>query len=169
MERCVLLNSDYTFLNVVSWKKAFALMTKGKVEVLKYSEMVIRSAAGAVLKIPAVMKLVKLVRTIYKARVPFSKKNVMVRDGFKCVYCGVTGVRFTIDHVKPKSKGGKSSFENCVCACKSCNNKKGRKTCKEARMYPKARLEQPTISEFLLLKVKTLGVDKILKDLFKGI
>lgn len=168
MTRVVLLNADYTFLNVVGWKKAFALVTKGKVEVIKYSEKVIRSAAGAVLKIPAVMKLVKLVRTIYKARVPFSKKNVMVRDGFKCVYCGETGVRFTIDHVTPKSKGGKSSFENCVTSCKPCNNKKGRKTCSEAHMYPKTKLVAPTISEFLLMKVKSLGVDKILDDLFKG-
>ncbi len=168
MERIILLNADYSFLNVVSWKKAFALVMKEKVAVVKYSENVIRSAAGAVLKIPAVMRLVKLVRTIYKARVPFSKKNVMVRDGFKCVYCGTSGVRFTIDHVTPKFKGGKSSFENCVTACKPCNNKKGRKSCNEAHMYPKTSLTAPTISEFLLLKVKSLGVDKILYDLFKG-
>lgn len=168
MERVILLNADYSFLNIVNWKKAFTLLIKDKVEVIKYSENIIRSAAGAVLKIPAVMRLVKLVRTIYRARVPFSKKNVMVRDGFRCSYCGITGVRFTIDHVVPKSKGGISSFENCVTSCKSCNNKKGRKNCNEARMYPKTNLTAPTINEFLLLKVKSLGVDKILKDLFAG-
>jgi 5-methylcytosine-specific restriction endonuclease McrA len=169
MERIILLNADYSFLNVVGWKKAFTLLSKGKVEVLKYSEHVIRSAAGAVMKIPVVMRLIKLIRTIYKARVPFSKRNVMVRDGFKCVYCGTTGVRFTIDHVVPKSKGGKSTFENCVTACKSCNHTKGHKSCREAKMFPKTNLIAPTISEFLRMKLQTLGVKKVLDDVFAGL
>jgi 5-methylcytosine-specific restriction endonuclease McrA len=166
MERVILLNADYTFLNIVNWKKAFTLIAKGKVDVLKYSEKVIRSAAGAVMKIPVVMRLIKLIRTIYKARVPFSKRNVMVRDGFKCVYCGKTGVRFTIDHVVPKAKGGKSTFENCVTACKPCNHSKGHKSCQDARMYPKTSLIAPTISEFLRMKLQSLGVQKTLDELF---
>ena len=169
MERIILLNADYSFLNVVGWKKAFTLMAKGKVEVLKYSETIIKSAAGAVMKIPVVMRLIKLIRTIYKARVPFSKRNVMVRDGFKCVYCGATGVRFTIDHVVPKSKGGKSTFENCVTACKPCNHRKGHRTCREIKMYPKTSLIAPTISEFLRMKLQTLGVKKVLDDVFAGL
>ncbi len=163
----VLLNGDYTFLNTVTWKRAFALISKGKVEVLKFSNEVVKTAAGAALKIPAIMKLMKLVRTIYKARVPFSKKNVMIRDGFKCVYCGDVKTRFTIDHVTPRKLGGKSTFENCVTSCKPCNNKKGHKTCSVAKMFPKTKLIQPTIAEFLLMKVKTLGIDKILEDLWK--
>jgi 5-methylcytosine-specific restriction endonuclease McrA len=166
MERIILLNADYSFLNVVSWKKAFTLVSKGKVEVLKYSEKAIKSAAGAVMRIPIVMRLIKLIRTIYKARVPFSKRNVMVRDGFRCVYCGNTGVRFTIDHVVPKSKGGKSTFENCVTACKPCNHRKGHKSCQEIKMFPKTQLIAPTISEFLRMKLHTLGVKKTLDDLF---
>lgn len=166
MERIILLNADYSFLNVVSWKKAFALIAKNKVEVVKYSEKVIRSAAGAVMQIPVVMRLIKLIRTIYKARVPFSKRNVMVRDGMKCVYCGVTGVRFTIDHVVPKAKGGKSTFENCVTACKPCNHRKGHRSCREVRMFPKTNLVAPTISEFLRMKLKNLGIQKTLDDLF---
>lgn len=162
----ILLNGDYTFLNIVTWKRAFALVEKGKVEVLKYSEKVVNTAAGVVLKIPLVMRLIKIVRTIYKSRVPFSKKNVMIRDKFRCVYCGVEGARFTIDHVVPKYHGGKSSFENCVTSCKPCNNKKGRKMCSEVKMFPNTKLVQPTISEFLIMKVKTLGIDKVLKELW---
>lgn len=169
MERIILLNADYTFLNVVSWKKAFTLLSKGKVEVLKYSENAIKSAAGAVMKIPVVMRLIKLIRTIYKARVPFSKRNVMVRDGFRCVYCGKTGVRFTIDHVVPKAKGGKSTFENCVTACKPCNHSKGHKSCREAKMFPKTQMIAPTISEFLRMKLQSLGVKKTLDDLFANL
>jgi 5-methylcytosine-specific restriction endonuclease McrA len=166
MEQVILLNADYSFLNTVSWQKAITLLAKGKVEVLKTSERVITSASGMIMKIPLVMRLIKIIRTIYKARVPFSKKNVMVRDGFKCVYCGKTGVRFTIDHVVPKARGGKSTFENCVCSCKPCNNKKGSLSCRDARMFPKASLTAPTISEFLRMKITTLGIKKVLDDLF---
>ncbi len=166
MERIILLNADYTFLNTVTWKKAFALVCKGKVQVLKYSDKVIRSAAGAVLEIPLVMRLIKLIRTIFKTKVPFSKKNVMVRDSFRCVYCGKTGKRFTIDHVVPKSKGGKSTFENCVTACKPCNHRKGHKTCREIKMFPNTQLIAPTISEFLRMKLGTLGIQKTLDDMF---
>jgi 5-methylcytosine-specific restriction endonuclease McrA len=169
MERIILLNADYTFLNTVTWKKAFALVAKSKVEVLKYSDRVIRSAAGAVLHIPLVMRLIKIIRTIYKARVPFSKKNVMVRDGFKCVYCGGAGMRFTIDHVVPKSRGGKSTFENCVTACKPCNHRKGHRSCLEVKMFPKTQLIAPTIAEFLRMKLHTLGIQKTLDDLFAKI
>jgi 5-methylcytosine-specific restriction endonuclease McrA len=169
MAQVILLNADYSFLNTVNWKKAFILIAKGKVEVVKYGERVIKNAAGAVLRIPAVMRLIKLIRTVYRTRVPFSKKNVMVRDKFTCVYCGEQNARFTIDHVTPKSKGGKSTFENCVTSCKSCNNKKGDSLCSEVKMFPKTKLVAPTINEFLQMKVKSLGVDKVLKELFAKI
>ena len=162
----IILNSDYTYLNMVSWQKAFKIMVKGKATVVKYSDKVIKVAENLTMKIPAVMKLMKIVRVIYKNRVPFSKRNIMVRDGFKCAYCGVEGVRFTIDHVIPKSKGGKSTFENCVTSCKPCNLRKGSKSCSEARMYPKANLKSPTISEFLMLKMRSLGIVKVIAELW---
>ena len=162
----VLLNADYSFLNVTTWGRAFALSEKGTADVVKYSSDVIRTAGGNVLKIPAVMKLIKFIRTVYRNRVPFSKKNVMVRDGFRCVYCGTKEGRLTIDHVRPKALGGKSTFENCVCACKDCNNKKGNKTCQVAEMFPKTKMVAPTISEFLMMKMKTLGIEKLIADVF---
>ena len=165
---CVVLNADYSFLNVISAKKAMCLLAKGKTEVLKYGNEIVRTAKGMVFKIPAIMRLVKLVRTVYKARVPFSKKNVMVRDGFVCTYCGARGVRLTIDHIVPKANGGKSVFENCVASCKPCNSRKGHKSCREAKMYPKTKAEQPTVMQFLKLKMHSLGINKVLDDLFAG-
>ena len=90
----------------------------------------------------------------------------MVRDGFKCVYCGIKDVRLTIDHITPKALGGKSTFENCVASCKPCNSRKGHKTCSEAKMYPKVQAHQPTVMEFLQLKMKAQGIDKIIQELF---
>ena len=141
-------------------------MVKGKVEVLKYTKRIIKNFDGSVvMKVPAVMKLVKIIRTLYKTKVPFSKRNVLIRDNFKCAYCGVESKKLTIDHVIPKSKGGKSSFENTTAACKSCNGKKGNMSCGEARMWPKSKRTQPTIQEFLNLRLKSLGINKILKEL----
>jgi len=163
MNQCVLLNADYTFLNVVDWKRAMCLLTKGKITVLEYSERIVKTAEGVVMRIPAVMKLIKLIRALYRTRVPFSKRNVLVRDGFKCAYCSAKKDKLTIDHIVPRSRGGSTDFENCVAACKPCNNKKGDKTPSEVNMYLRVKAYQPTISEFLRLKVEKLGITEALK------
>ncbi len=165
MAHCVLLNADFSFLNVVDWKRAMCMVAKGKVQVLRYSDRIVRCAEGTVCKIPAVMKLIKLIRVLYRNRVPFSKRNVFVRDGFACAYCGCDGGKLTIDHIVPKSRGGMTSFENCVSACRPCNTRKGGRTPNEARMYLKVRPYQPTISEFLRLKAAKLGINHVLKEL----
>lgn len=165
IERVIVLNANYTFLNIIDWKKCMCLLEKGKVQIVKYSNAVISSMRGTI-KIPAVIRLIKLVRTIYKARVPYSKKNIYIRDGYRCTYCGATDRKLTIDHVKPKHKGGITSFENCVAACFECNNRKGHKTCQEAKMFPSSSLRQPTISEFIQMKIKVYGIGGVLDDLF---
>ena len=164
MTHCVLLNADFSFLNLVNWKRAMCLVAKGKVQVLKQSETVIRNAAGLAVKIPAVMRLIKLIRVLYRNRVPFSKRNVLARDGFKCAYCGTRKEKLTIDHIIPKSRGGKTDFENCVASCKPCNNRKGNRTPSEVKMFLKVKAYQPTISEFLMLRARSLGINEILKE-----
>lgn len=164
MNQCILLNADYSFLNMVDWKRAMCLIAKGKVQVLKNSARIIRTAEGMIIKIPAVMKLIKLIRTLFVNRVPFSKKNILVRDGFRCAYCGKNQKRLTIDHIIPKSRGGATDFDNCVACCKACNNKKGNQMPTEVQMFLKIKPYQPTISEFLRLKVKKLGINETLKD-----
>ncbi len=165
MSQCVLLNADFTFLNLVHWKRAMCLVAKGKVEVLSESQTVVRNASGMALKIPAVMRLIKLIRIIYRAGVAFTKRNVLVRDGFECAYCGKRAERLSIDHIIPKSRGGRTDFDNCVAACKRCNLRKGGRTPSEAGMFLKVRPFQPTISEFLRLKFKHLGLQQVLEEL----
>lgn len=165
MERCVVLNGDYSFLNVVNWKRAICLIIKGKTEVLKYSDKEIRNGEGTtIMKIPLVMRLIKFIRTIYRNKVPFSKNNVFTRDGFRCMYCG-RSEQLTIDHVIPQSKGGKTNFDNCTTACRPCNSKKDRRTPSEARMHLLRQPYAPTISEFLRLKMKKLRLDEFLIEL----
>ena len=167
MERTIVLNGDYSFLNTVSWKRGLILVLSGKTEVIKNSDITIKNSSGTVIAIPLIIKLIKVIRMIYKNRVPYSKKNVMIRDNYTCVYCGEKAKnKLTIDHVIPLSRrNGKTSFENCVTACLYCNNKKGNKYPSEAKMFLKKQPYTPTISEFFRIKMKNLGVNEILKDL----
>jgi len=165
MTQCVVLNADYSFLNVVDWKRAMCLLIKEKVKVMRYSAKTIKTGEGVKVKIPAVIRLIKFIRTVYRSRVPFSKKNVLIRDGFQCAYCQTAGSHLTLDHIIPRSRGGETVFENCVAACRPCNHKKGNRTPSEVKMYPRVKAYQPTISEFLRRKVKLLGLDQILKEL----
>lgn len=163
MSRTIVLNGDFQFLNTVSWRRGIALVLSGKSEVLKYADRIIKCSDGSCIPVPLVIRLIKVIRTIYRNRVPYSKRNVMVRDKFKCVYCG--GIdRLTVDHMIPSSRGGKTNFENCVTACQPCNNKKNNRTPREANMFPTKSPHAPTISEFVRLKMRQLGVEECLKE-----
>ncbi len=167
MEKVILLNNDFSFLNMINWKKAMRLVAKGKVEVLQATTKVLRNIEKTwEIFVPKVLRLVKMVRSVYKTRVPFSKKNVFYRDLFTCQYCATKHGRMTIDHVLPVSRGGKSTFENCVCSCKPCNNRKNDRTPREARMFLAKQPIQPTIMEFINIKMKALKIDEVLKELW---
>ncbi|MBT8340134.1 MAG: HNH endonuclease [Desulfatitalea sp.] len=168
MEQCILLNADYSFMNVVDWRRALRLVVKEKVTVLSYSERFIQGVEGMRIRVPAVMKLIKLIRSVYRTHVPFSKRNVLIRDNFTCGYCASQGGRMTIDHIVPRSRGGPSTFENCVCCCRTCNTRKGSRTPHEARMYLKRRPQHPTIYEFLRLRLRRLGIQDLWAELEMG-
>ena len=167
MENVILLNGDFTILGFIGWKKAIKLIVKKRVEVISYSERIIHNFENTIrMAIPAVLRLLKVVRKLFGVRVPLSKRNVLIRDGHKCAYCGKVNKKgMTIDHVLPKSKGGKTSFDNLVTACVHCNNKKDNKTCKEAGMYPKFKPFTPTINQFLQIQLEGNGIVKTLKNL----
>lgn len=165
MTQCILLNADYSFMNVVDWKRAVRLVVNNKVTVIGYSNHQVRGAEGKVIRLPAVMRLIKLIRSVYRTRVPFSKRNILIRDGFRCVYCGSQHGKMTIDHIVPKSRGGATSFENCVASCRSCNSHKGNRTPSEARMFLSSQPHQPTISEFLRLRLRRLGIQDLWQHL----
>ena len=161
---CILLNGDYSFLGLVDWKKAMRLVFADKVKVLKYSDRIIQGVEK-VFRAPAVLVLMKVVRSVYRGRVPFSKKNVLIRDRFTCAYCGKAEKSLTLDHVIPRSKGGKTEWENCVACCKKCNHHKGAKTPREARMHLIRRPFHPTIAEFIRIRLKQSAVYDVLVEL----
>ena len=71
---------------------------------------------------------------IYEA--PFTRRNLYHRDNYTCQYCGarLPAERLSIDHVRPRSKGGKTTWDNCVLACVRCNTRKADRSLKEARL-----------------------------------
>lgn len=82
---------------------------------------------------PSVIRLSRYINVPYK-KVVLTRKNILRRDSYKCSYCGRGDLPLTIDHVVPRAKGGSDSWENLVCACTLCNNKKGDRTPEEANM-----------------------------------
>lgn len=163
----ILLNYDYTFLNKVPLRQALLYLAKGKVTVEKSSDDKVVRSFSEEMPAPIVVRLVYLIRSIFKRAVVWSKRNVMVRDGFKCVYCG-SKKALNIDHVIPRAKGGKNTFENTVTSCKGCNSYKGDKTLQESNMYfidRGYRPYQPTIFEFIKKYHESLGIDKLLKEI----
>jgi 5-methylcytosine-specific restriction endonuclease McrA len=109
---------------------------------------------------PSVIRLVRYRHVpLHMARL--SKKNFLLRDHYRCQYCGerFEARDLTLDHVIPKSRGGPYSWENIVTCCKMCNRSKGDKTLAEADMVLLHKPKSLTVhtSKFLL---RRLGLDE---------
>ncbi|MBU0755943.1 MAG: HNH endonuclease [Planctomycetes bacterium] len=89
--------------------------------------------------------------------VVFSRRNLFRRDRFTCQYCKARpGTEtLTIDHILPKSRGGKTTWENCVLACLACNIRKGSQTPEEANMSLQTRPKKPVWSPFYAFTKRT--------------
>ncbi len=70
-----------------------------------------------------------------------SRTAVLRRDNYRCAYCGQTGM--TLDHIVPKSRGGRTTWTNCVAACAPCNSRKANRTPEEAGMRLDATPRSP--------------------------
>lgn len=168
MNTVLLLNADMNFLGVVPFRQAMKLIAKKRVEIVKYTETVIHNWENTVsYLVPAVIRLIKYVRLMWKTKVPFSKRTLAIRDKNTCAYCGKVDVKgMTIEHVIPTSRGGKTSWDNCVLACVKCNNKKDNRLPSEAGLHLKHRPYTPTINEYLQIQLKVNGLDTILDNIF---
>lgn len=167
MEQVIVLNADYSFLNIVSWRRAITLMFTNKVEIVKHSTVKLLTASGVEFILPKIVRLVNFVNSVFKSKMGFSKTNVFIRDKFKCQYCGKTLKKPTIDHIIPKSRGGKNNFKNCVTCCKDCNQIKGNNTIQEAGMRLICEPKEPKVQDFLRLAAKNFGLEEVLSSIIK--
>lgn len=141
-------------LSVISWQEAIGYMVLDKAHVLEwYDNWVVHSARWET-RVPAVVMLRHYMKP--KTTVRFSKQNVFLRDGFRCVYCetDVSKRTATLDHVLPTSHGGKTTFENTVTACGPCNASKGN----NKKIVPKFKPYKPSYFQ-LVDKRKRLPFD----------
>lgn len=164
----LVLNRFYSAINVISVKRAFVLFYKDFVEALDfYNDQLVNfnlngwiSHSEMRLKFPTdheqfvrTAKLVFMIPRVIRIRncqeqpkheVKFTKKNVLVRDGHRCQYCGkrYQASKLTVDHIVPKSRGGRSVWTNIVTACHDCNIRKGGKLPWEVGMK---LTRQPTV------------------------
>lgn len=142
MGAVLVLNADYSELNVTSLKRAITLVVKGKAEVLKSDQIIYRSEKIDFHK-PIIIRLLNYVSTkIRKFRI--SRNRIYRRDGHACGYCGATK-NLTIDHIVPKSQGGKNEWTNLVTCCYSCNAKKANRTPEEAKMILRVKPYVPDL------------------------
>jgi 5-methylcytosine-specific restriction endonuclease McrA len=98
----------------------------------------LRTPSGTYL-VPNVLRLIHYSK-VPKLNATWSRKNVLRRDSYTCIYCGKSledGLKrqdFTMDHIIPKSQGGGNSWMNTACACHPCNNRKADRTPEQAGM-----------------------------------
>lgn len=94
---------------------------------------------------------------------PLNNRWLFARDGYLCLYCGepFSYQNLTRDHVFPKGLGGKNTWENCVAACRSCNNHKGCRTPEQAGMKLLAVPYKPNRYEFLALSNRHILADQM--------
>ncbi len=127
--KTLVLNAGYEPLAVVSFKRALILVFSNKATVLAQSGDEQMHSASATFELPSVILLQRYVRVPTSRRIPVSRRGVLRRDGHRCAYCSKSAN--TIDHVQPKSRGGKDTWENLVACCLKCNNTKGDRTLSE--------------------------------------
>ncbi|MCI0572369.1 MAG: HNH endonuclease [Myxococcaceae bacterium] len=146
----LVLNRNYQPVHVTTVKRAFALLYQGVAKAIdeqyrlyEFSDWAALSAAehecittiSRTIRVPRVVVLTAY-EHLPRGRVRFSRLNIYARDGDTCQYCGRTLPRaeLNLDHVSPRSQGGKTSWENVVCSCIPCNLRKGGRTPDQAGM-----------------------------------
>lgn len=127
----LVLNYDFTPLNVTSFKRGFNLVYKGKAEVLKSDEKPLSNGLKTFVR-PIIIRLLKYIR-YYTKKVAPTRNRIFKRDNSQCVYCG-SKKHLTIDHILPRSRGGNNDWTNLATCCFECNIKKSNKTPEEAKM-----------------------------------
>ncbi|MCS7088737.1 MAG: HNH endonuclease [Thermoflexales bacterium] len=156
MRRVLVLNATYEPLSVVSVPRALHLVMARRAEVLETSDVVLRSAQH-VIPVPLVIRLLHYVRVPHNLPLPLSRKALLLRDNYTCQYCGAQPSRdqLTIDHVVPRSRGGRTEWENVVIACATCNRRKGNRTPEEAGMKLLRKPYRPRFWAMALLNMAT--------------
>jgi 5-methylcytosine-specific restriction endonuclease McrA len=175
----LVLNRFYMAVHVISVRRAFCLLFKEVAEVVTiddgryvthdFASWREVSEARALYKepdddfirtvhfeiqVPRIIRLLTYER-FPRQKVKFNRKNLFARDGNRCQYCGkkFPTTELSLDHLVPRSRGGRATWDNIVCACVRCNVRKGGRTPREAGMRLIREPVEPKTSPALSLKL----------------
>lgn len=143
MDSVLLLNASFSPLSVIPMRRALSLIARGCVEAATEETISIQGVSRP-FHLPAVIRLQRYVN-VPQRKATWSRTAVLKRDGYCCIYCGIhMGERqsgrilykndFTLDHIIPRSRGGRNTWGNTACACYRCNQRKADRTPHEAGM-----------------------------------
>ncbi len=151
METALLLNASWQPIRVIPLTKAITLVLAQKAEAVVESDVVFRSQYLEV-KAPAVVRMLTMVKIPYRARIPLTRTNLVARDKGICGYCKTkVGAKGTIDHIHPRSRGGRHEWENVILSCVPCNGKKDDKTLQELGWPPLPKRPVPKGTNWIIV------------------
>jgi 5-methylcytosine-specific restriction endonuclease McrA len=157
----LVLNKHYMAIRIIGAKRAFSLLCRDLAEVVSYEQGQYSnydfnswcqvsefkrhfepdghdwvSTVNFYIAVPRIIRLLFYDR-LPRAEVKFNRRNIFARDKNKCQYCGkkYPTSELSLDHIIPRTRGGKTNWTNIVCACTGCNVKKGGRTPKQANMH----------------------------------
>ncbi|MFI6229955.1 HNH endonuclease [Micromonospora echinospora] len=142
MNAVLVLNADLGPLHRVPVQHAIRMLMRRVAEIHEAEP----DRHLGVFPMPRVLRLVRYVvtRWRYRSGPGWSKSGVLRRDGYRCAYCPSTAT--TVDHILPRSRGGRNSWKNTIGACYTCNQRKGDLTPAEAGMELRFQPSVPTWS-----------------------
>lgn len=156
------LDASYRPIEVIDAIEALVMCLVGKATPVETYEKTINSITKS-FELPAVIVLKSVIKFRFTT-ISCNRQNIVWRDNNQCQYCAnyFPLDKLTMDHVLPKSRGGKNTWENLVAACKKCNQKKGSRTTKESGMIPLKTPIRPKAS--ILRTVKKNQISELWKQ-----
>ncbi len=183
-EPTLVLNKNWVAIQTTTVRNALSLLYTGGAKVINtdtfephdfesWTDLAVARDTDCVktvslkIRVPEVILLQNYDR-IPKREVTFSRRNLYRRDRYTCQYCGCTpgSAELSIDHVMPRSKGGRTTWTNCVLACIKCNKRKGSRTLAEAHMKLLTQPVKPKWSPHVLIPLfrKKQSWDRFVSD-----
>jgi 5-methylcytosine-specific restriction endonuclease McrA len=141
----VVFSKNYLPISRINIRRAICLLVTDKAEPMEVTSETIFHvrSPNLILEVPAHIRLkINSTERIWKVP-PVNRREVLRRDKHQCQYCG-SSKKLTLDHVIPRSKGGKHTWDNVVIACEPCNSRKGDRTPPDAGMVLKTTPKAPT-------------------------
>ncbi len=163
---CLVLNKSFAPVHITSVKRAICLVFKGLAKIVDEQYQVFDFSSWSDLSakmhdehIQLTQRIIRCPRVVMlqfydklpRQHIRFSRENVYLRDKNTCQYCGkkFSRAELNIDHVVPVSQGGGTTWDNVVCSCLLCNNRKGGRTPEQARIHLLSKPASPKYSLFM--------------------